>query len=212
MSQSAILRVSSGAINAVNDAVIGQPSASQGPATTRFAGQLGKILELDDDDLVYDATIGTVYGGLFQYVRLAVGATAVVAGQIVFWDPDVAAAAYQVTTSEAGSTTGACFRAGIVLNPSWEDGNYSLIQIAGPTDVKFIATITGTPAIGSPVYCAAKGAGSDNGLADVLAGSSDPTDFTDVGLLQARYLGTALELPTNGGVTLVNVNLVNARN
>lgn len=209
MWNSPIVRMTTGLINTVNDSVIGGVAGISG--TSKFAGQLGAPVWLDDAALFFDSSVGTVYGGRFRYVRLAAAASAVVRGQLVFWDISVADNLFQVTTVESGSVPGAQLRAGVVLNPSWSAGNYGFIQDVGPTYLKFRAALTQVPAgVGVAVYAAAAGAGADNGLADVL-NSADPTTFSDVGLLQNRYLGSAIELPTNGGVKLVNLNLMNVR-
>lgn len=202
--QSQIMRVN-GPLNAINDTTIGGTSTFINSTTSSVSGQLGKFFDLDDSMLFFDSSIGTLYGGRFQYVRLAAAATAVVAGQIVFWDISVAHNLYQVTTSEAGSDPGAQFRAGIVLNPNWDAGNYSLIQTLGLVDVKFRAALSHAPTgIGAAAYAAGAGAGADNGLADILD-SADPGTFGDMSLFQNRYLGTTKELAVNGGVTLVNL-------
>jgi hypothetical protein len=210
MSEFKGIRINTGLINTVNDAVVGQQGASLGPGGTKYAGMLGKWLWLDDSQLFYDSSVGTVYGGRFRYVRLAAAAGAVVAGQIVFWDISVADSLYQVTTAESGSTSGAMFRAGIVLNPNWTAGYYSYIQELGPVPVKFRASLTDSPAIGCSVYCAAAGAGVDVGLADVITNAS-VSNFSDIALLQGRYIGAAIQLPVAGAVKLVNVNFMNLR-
>lgn len=202
-----IVRIN-GNINTVNDSVIGGLAGITG--VSKFAGQLGQVYQADDQNLFYASSMGTVYGGAFQYVRLAAGATAVVVGQIVFWDLTVAQNLYQVTTLESGTTPGAQFRAGIVLNSGWSAGYYSFVQVLGPTFVKFRAALTGTAAVGVPVYAAAAGVGADNGFADVI-GSADPADFSDVNLMQQRYLGTAMQLPTAGGLKLVDLAWQNVR-
>ena len=209
MPTSQIMQVSTGFINTVNDAVVGMPTAPGGLGLSKFAGQLGRRIEFEDADIHFNSAVGTVYGGGFQYVRLAAAATAVVVGQIVFWDYTVAQNLYQVTTSEAESTDGAVFRAGIVLNPSWTPGNYSFVQYLGPTFVRFRGTLTAAGAIGSRVFAAAAGAGVDNGFADVID-SSSPTEFSDVSKMMGRYIGTAIVAPTSGGLKLVNQNWTNA--
>lgn len=202
-----ILRVN-GFINTVNDAVIGGIAGISG--ASKFAGQLGQVYEADNDNLIFSASVGTVWGGQFQYVRLAAAAGAVALGQILFWDLSVAQTLYQVTSAETGTTPGAQMIAGINLNPSWTAGNYGFIQILGPVDVKFRAALTGAPNIGVSVYAAAAGAGADNGRADVLA-TADPANYTDVGLFLNRLLGTAIELPVAGGTTLVDLKIQNPR-
>lgn len=207
MFNSPIVRITSGTINGVNDTVIGGVAAPSG--VSRFQGQLGAPVWLDDSQLIYSGST-PVYGGRFRYVKLAAGATAVVRGQIVFWDISVADNLYQVTTSEAGSTNGAMYRAGIVLNPSWSAGKYSFIQDVGPAYVQFRAVLTAAGVLGDSVYCAAVGAGADNGFADQI-GSANPTLFSDVELMQGRYIGSAISLPANASLSLVNVNWANLR-
>lgn len=201
-----------GPINAVNDSVIaGQPAFGNSSTVSKVAGQLGKSIQFDDSNVIFDAAVGTVYGGRFQYVRLSAGSAEPALGQLVFWDVSVAVNLYQVTTLESGTVPGAQFMAGVVLNPDWTPGNYSYIQTLGLVDVKFRAALTAAPAgVGQAVYAAAAGAGADNGLADTI-GSADPTDFQDVSLMANRYLGTAWELPVNGGTTLVFFNPRNRR-
>lgn len=207
--KSQIMRIN-GPMNTINDTTIGGTSTFINSTTSSVSGQLGKWFDLDDSMLFFDSAVGTLYGGRFQYVRLSAGSTQPALGQIVFWDVTVAHNLYQVTTLETGSVPGAQFRAGIVLNPSWTPGNYGLIQTLGLVAVKFRAALSHAPAgVGVAVHAAAVGAGADNGLADTLD-SADPATFSDVTLFQNRYLGTARELPTNGGTKLVNLMPANS--
>ncbi len=211
MYNSAIVRITSGAINKVNDSVVGMPAAPLGLGISKFAGQLGQGFYLDDSNVLYNSAMGTVYGGHFRYVRLAAAALAVVVGQIVFWDTLANAAdnLFQVTTAENGSTDAAMLSAGIVLNSGWTPGNYSVIQDMGPVFVKFRAALTSAGATGSRVFASASG-GADLGFADVVD-SANPALFSDVSKLFGRYLGVAQEAPTNGGLKRVYVNMHNMR-
>lgn len=208
-----IQRITAGAINKVNDAVIGMPAAPLGLGVSKFAGQLGNGIYFDDSNILFDSTMGTVYGGHFRYVRLAAAATAPnTVGQLVFWDTVANAAdnLYQVTTAENGTTDLAMNCAGIVLNSGWTPGNYSFIQDFGPTFVKFRGTLTAAGAIGSRVFCAAVGAGVDLGEADVID-SANPALFSDVSKMMGRYIGVAIDAPTNNGLKRVYVNFHNLR-
>lgn len=208
MFNSPIIRIQGGTINQVNDTVIGGVAGISG--NSKFAGQLGAPVWLDDAQLIYAGST-PVYGGRFRYVRLAAAATAVVRGQIVFWDTSVADNLYQVTTNETGpSTNAAMMRAGIVLNAGWGAGKYSYIQDVGPTYVQFRGTLTNAGVKGDSVYCAAVGAGVDNGFADQIS-SANPTLFSDVELMQGRYIGSAIDLPANASLSLVNLNWANIR-
>lgn len=203
--QSQILRISSGYINQVNDPVPGLSAVPGGTGVSPYFGQVGKWIDLDDAALKFNSSVGTVWGGRFQYVKLASTATANPAvGQIVFWEDANDASEYEVTTVEdASSASNAIQIAGIVLSNVWTPGYYSLIQTIGLVNVKFRGTLTSAGAIGSSVYAAGAGAGADNGLADVIA-SATPTQFGDVTLMQARFLGTAAyTAPANGGTSRV---------
>jgi hypothetical protein len=209
--QSQIQRMN-GPINTVNDQVIaGQPAFGNSTTRSMAAGQLGMSIVFDDANVICDTSVGQVYGGEFQYVRLSAGSTEPALGQIVFWDVSVAVNLYQVTTLETGTVPGAQFMAGIVLNPDWTPGYYSYIQTLGLVDVKYRAVLTAAPAgVGAAVYAAAAGAGADNGLADILD-AAVPTLQSDVTLMQNRYIGASWELAVGGATSLVFFNPRNRR-
>lgn len=208
--QSQIQRMN-GPINTVNDQVIGGMPSFNGTSVSKVSGQLGMSIYLDDNNVFYSSTVGTVYGGRFQYVRLSAASTTPVRGQLVFWDIAVAPNLYQVTTLESGSVPGAQFVAGVVLNNNWTAGYYSFVQTIGLVSVKFRAALTHAPnGVGVAVYAAAAGAGADNGLSDTID-TADPAVFSDVNLMANRYIGAARELPTNGGTKLVYLNPHNLR-
>jgi hypothetical protein len=214
MSMELIQRIASGNINQVNDSVAGGGGGNIGPQVGLAPGQLGKILELDDSELIFNSAVGTVLGGGFRYVQLSAGSTPnPVVGQIVFWDAFANSAdnLFVVTTLENGTVPGAQYPAGIVLSSTWGAGNFSIIQCWGPTFIKFRAALTHAPAgIGEAVFCAAAGAGADNGFADTIA-NANPATWSDSSLFLNRYLGPSIQLPTNGGLKLVNLRRLNER-
>lgn len=205
---SPIVRLTTGFIDNINDTVIGGIAGISG--ASKFAGQLGQGFWLDDTNILWNnATPG--YGGHFKYVKLDTGASAVVRGQLVFYNPVAApglAGVETVTSLESGSTDGAMKIAGVVLNASWTAGNYSVIQDIGICYVKFRAALTAAGANGSRVFAAAVGAGADNGFCDVID-SANPTLFSDVSKMLGRYLGVAWEAPTSGGLKRINLNIHN---
>lgn len=208
--QSQIIQIPSGFVNVVNDPVAGMSALPQGTGTSIYNGQIGKWADWDDSTVNFNATVGTVYGGRFQYVQLAAGATAnPVIGSVVFWDVTSAPGNYVVTTSETQSTDAAVLIAGVVLSATWTPGFFSVIQTVGLVYVKFRGTLTAAGAIGSAVYTAAAG-GAALDLADVIA-SGNPTTFGDVTKMQNRFLGTAFEAPTNGGLDRVYLGFTRYR-
>ena len=197
--ESPIIRISSGALNNVNDTVIaGVPSIG---SRSKYAGQLGKRLFVSADQIAQLtlAATGTLYGGRYRYVKRRLtddDSPALAPGKIAFWDTTVTSweTAYQVTTDEnLSSSSNAMVRAGIFLN-NIEPGNYGFIQDLGEVYVRFCTVLTTTAAIGQPVYAAAKGdTGADQGTVDNLV-----TDSTAIA--NARFMGWAVEAPSAFGL------------
>jgi len=207
--QSPIVRVTTGKLNTVNDAVPGAIVASV-TGGQAYQGQLGQKLVLGPDEVRYSSAIGTLYGGVYQYVRFASGATAAPArGLIAFWDLSVAENLYQITNDENGAG-GVNVWAGIVLSAVTR-GNYGWIQTEGKVYVQFRTLITAAiPAIGDPVYCAGAGAGADVATADIIR-SAAPASEALVAQMQQRYLGVAEQLPVNNTITRIQLRPLSLR-
>jgi hypothetical protein len=204
--ESPIIRISTGFLNTVNDTVIANSAGITG--RSKFAGQLGKNLWVSQEQIagITNTTIGTLYGGAYQYIRRRAtddNSPALGAGKIAFWDTVVTGwnSAFQVTTDEnLSSADNAVMIAGIFIN-NIEPGNYGFIQWLGECSVRFRSVLTAAGAIGSRVYAAGAGdVGLDQGTADVLT-----TDSTS--LANARYLGNAFEAPTASGLKRVMLDL-----
>jgi len=206
MSLSQILRIPSGFLNDVNNPAIGEPTAPSPVSLNSFSGQLGKEIVLDASQIRYKSSVGTVFGGTFRYVRLKANSAVPVIGQMVFWDDTVAEDLYQVTVLESITTVVAASMAGIILTPSVTVGNCTLIQTSGLVKAKFVGTITGTKATGRPVSISVAGT-SSIGLMDIV----DDLTTTAGELLLSRYVGRAVELPTDGGLTTIDLQLQNPR-
>src|SRR6516164_4282691 len=128
-------RIASNALNGgTGDPVPGNPAAAtSGLISIPYDGQLGKRYVVSGiatgsmpESLRLSATgVGTLYGGIYQYVLFIAGATAAnVRGQIVFWsDVTVPSVTGDVTSATQGLI------AGITLAPIAK-GNYGWIQIA----------------------------------------------------------------------------------
>jgi len=200
--ESPIIRVSTGLLNTVNDAVVGG-QASIG-SRSRFAGQLGKHLTVGDENIgtMFSAAV-TLFAGRFRYIRTRAAdddSPAIQIGQLLFWDTTIASwqTQFQVTRDEnLSSVDNAVMIAGIYIGSPATQGNFGFIQDAGQVFVKFRGALSAAGAIGSRVYAAGTGdVGSDQGTADVLT-----TDSTS--LANARYLGRAVVAPANNSLTRV---------
>jgi len=197
--------------NTVNDPTPGM-AVSSGTGAQKIS-QLGNRLVLGPDEILYDSTIGTLYGGVYQYVRFrSADVTAAARGLIYLWDTTVDEDLYQVSNLETiGGTAGSqtcSFRAGICLN-AVTAAYYAWIQVAGKASVDFRAVLTGVAADGCGVYQANAGAGADNATADVLDGSGANPTFDQVAQMQRLYLGQADGIPVAGAIsTIMNMPLL----
>lgn len=173
-------------LNLVNDTVCGGAS-SQGTGATLYGGILGIEIEFTGDQVFYDSSVGTLYGGVYKYVKtLSTGGNGV-KGKIAFWSDD---ANFVVTaTAQDGN------QAGVFLN-AVTAGNYCWIQVGGDASVLFADSITKeTPAI-KDVVVVTSGAAT----ADVEA---DTTNYTN--LIYKRILGIAKAAPVGGAISVVEL-------
>lgn len=198
---SQIIRVSTGYLNTVNDAIPGMTTSS-GTGQSSYAGQLGAKAYFGPDEVRWKTN--QLYGGVYQYVRFRSGATASPArGLIAFWDTSVSEDLYQVTNDETDAL-GVNNWAGIVLNAVTK-GNYGFIQIGGRVAVLFRTVITAAnPAAGDPVYCAGAGAGVDVATADVVRSAQNAT-LAQVAQMDQRALGTAEGVPVGAAISIIRL-------
>lgn len=196
--ESPIVRIPSGYLNATDDLYPGG-----GTAQNKFGGQLGKQITIDSAQAAQlsKSSIGTLYAGTYQYVKLKAGATAPVRGAAVFWDNAVAASTFQVVQIESSTTLTAASMAGVVLN-TVTAGNYFWIQTAGIATCKFVSSITGTAATGRPVFISIAGTTSI-GLFDVL----DDLVLSAGARFLERFVGWAVTVPVATELDQVQLTL-----
>lgn len=184
---SQIIIVSTGCLNSVNDTVIANQAGISGES--KFKGQLGKILHVAQDQIAMltDTSVGTLFGGTFQYVKLAdnLGTPAPVIGQMLFWDTSEAIGDFVVTDTK--DETAVPNPAGVYIGGA-EAGNYGFIQTSGQVYGKFKASITNVPSTGQ-------------GLVVTSLGFFD--NDTPVNPI---YVGWAVELPVNFALKKVQLN------
>ena len=189
--EQAIVRTSLPALNDINDAYPANNTPSMSGATNTYAAQLGARVWLDGNPggVRYDSTIGTLYGGKYQYVKTTAGTSnAYVIGRPVFWTDFEN---YVVTADSTAVLVGKM--AGIILNAVTK-GNYCWIQTAGKATVLFKTGLTAsTPADGDLIVIDAT-----TGLADDLTQSGSPTY-----LILKAAIGVALGAPVSATASLV---------
>lgn len=190
---SPIIRVSTGLLNTVNDEVIANQAGLAG--VSKFGGQLGKILWVSNEQIsqMYSSTVGTLYAGAYQYVKVASGQTIAV-GDLLYWDQAEDANEFVVTKAANTTTFNYQSFAGFALN-AITAGYYGFIQIAGIATGRYVASITGTKAIGRPVMGSV-----------ATAGRVDVIDAAVTGATQNNFLGWAVALPADGALGTIQLS------
>lgn len=155
--ESPIIRVSTGLLNTVNDTVIANQSGITG--ASKFGGQLGKMLTVSQEQIaqMFDASVGTLFGGVYQYVQLSesLGTPQPEIGQALFWDQSAGAVGDFIVTDTDG-TTAVPQVAGVYIGGP-EAGNYGFIQIAGPVMALFAGALTNAAQTGQGLTVTAAG-------------------------------------------------------
>lgn len=188
------------------------------------------IFSPSDALAVSNNNVGNLYSGTFRYVGTRNNSSSSPArAHAAFWDLTALGAnnigssatdqTYQ-TTSDQAANIGVSLFAGVYIN-NITAGNWWWVQESGKVACKFLTAITGTPAIGAPVYLAA--GGNNNNAADIgsfdqldgansaaIFTANSTTGYTTVGQMINRYVGPAETLPSNNNITLVDLTLARA--
>jgi hypothetical protein len=190
-----------GYINQVNDPVPG------GVITTVPNQQAGQGTQtLPGDHVVFDdataqgiskTSVGTVYGGYFQYVTLDSAASTVYLGQALYWKmtSNVNQGVYCVTNVQTGNTPAF---AGAVLNPSWTPGNWSWIQNRGRATM-LVDAASGAVSVGSSMSLSAA-TGTSNGSVLVSTSTAATAPSLFVGVAE-----TGIVTPVAGNTAIVDI-------
>lgn len=186
-------------LNDVNDAVSGGGSVSvpSGAPSINYSQTIpGDRIVLDDATALAlsDTTVGTLYGGVYQYVgNTSNGAST--RGKVAFFqaaDVGGSASVYRVSTVANPSTTVPSYIAGIFIN-AITASQFGWIQVAGAASVLFDSTALTAVAAGN--WVTAKISAATAGTADVGAAAGVVT--------LAAMIGVAVGLPTSAVVSTV---------
>ena len=186
---------------------------------------------------VSNNAVGNLFVGSYRYLQFRQNSTAnPKIGCALYWDPTVAGAftganisnnyladtSWMVTPDgNAANFTNTLIAAIAISNISQNNGTgcYWWAQESGKATLKFINVLTGTGAIGSPVFApltpAANNNATDNGAFDVLAGgnsgaafaANSTTAYTQVGQLIQNYMGVAEVAPSNNNLSIVDLTM-----
>jgi len=131
------------------DALPGQSVAS-GSGAPQYLGILGSRVALDSQTVRFTSAVGTLFGGIYQYVFGTYTTQQPVRGNAVFWDLSVGESSYQVNGDAKPSTSVPTLVAGVALLTAWTKNTYGWMQIAGRASCLFDSAVTAAAA-GNPV-------------------------------------------------------------
>jgi len=181
----------------VNDAAQGGSISTVPAGLLASQGQQnipGDRIILDDATALAlsDTAVGTLYGGVYEYILSKAASTAAPAVGVpaFFLAADVTSTTglnYEVTPDAAPTAAIPTFFQGVYIN-ALTKGNFGWIQILGTAAITYQATVTGTAAGG-----------------DVSVGISQTPPAFDSGVTtfsvttMGRFVGIAVDAPSNAG-------------
>lgn len=184
-------------LNDVNDSVAGGALVSVpsgAPAIAVSATQPGDRIVLDDATALAlsDTAIGTLFGGVYMYVKMTTVTRACVRGGIAFFKTADIGSAYTVYSDADPTTAVPTHIAGIFINVI-TTAQFGWIQVAGAASVLFDSTVLTAIADGN--WVTAKVSAATAATADVGAAAGVVT--------LAALIGVACGLPTSAVISTV---------
>lgn len=187
--------ITDGFLNDSNDPAIAR--SANPDSLWGFDGMLGQIFAIDGKDALRlsNTTIGTLYGGYYQIVKAN---TALAKGDIVAWESlaNDGLKNFLVTHTITAPLEGKL--AGIALN-TVTINQYCFIQVKGLATVKWRASVT-SKIEGNLVLQL-----TTTATADAIADATG-TYITGGTLGLKNILGTAYDVPVDGGLSRIQLN------
>lgn len=136
-------------LNAGTGDVLPGQSVASGTGAAQYLGCVGARIALDSQTVRFASAVGTLFGGIYQYVFHTYTTAQPARGQLVFWDTSVGESVYQVNGDAKPTAAIPTLIAGVVLPATVVKNTYAWMQIAGRATVLPDSTITlGTAGLG----------------------------------------------------------------
>jgi hypothetical protein len=176
------------------DVLPGQSVAS-GTGSAQYQGIVGARIAMDANGIRFTSSVGTLFGGIYEYVFMTYTTQQPARGALVFWDTSVAENLFQVNGDAKPSTAIPTLVAGITLFTLWTKNTYGWMQIAGRATVLPDSSITsGTAGSGITAKVSAtvpSTVDSGTALAATTAGAIAGVD-TLIGIAEATVTASTL--------------------
>lgn len=121
-------------------------SVASGTGQATYGGNVGSRVALDSASVRFNSTVGTLFGGIYQYVFMTYTTAQPARGQLVFWDLSVSDQLYQVNGDAKPTAAIPTLIAGVVIQATVVKNTYAWMQIAGRASCLFDSTITSAAA------------------------------------------------------------------
>jgi hypothetical protein len=188
-------RLVSSALNfGAGDPTPGQ-SVSSGTGQSSYGGNVGARVYLGTAEIRSAAAVGTLFGGVYQYVFMTFTTQQPARGRFVSWDLAVGETLYQVNGDAKPTAAVPTFIAGVVIQTLVTLNTFAWMQIAGRASCLFDSAITAALA-GNPVSAkisAAVASTFDVGAVDTI-------------LSPNTVVGAAETLPVLSTISVVQLN------
>lgn len=172
----------------LNNASASTPGGSTEPVTglaISTGTNSGDFVELTDAQALAlsKTSVGTLYSGIYQRVKLSSGISSVALGQALFWNASDTSDPYPVTNVSGSSDIRKADFAGVVIDPSTVGGQYCWMQATGK------ATVLAT------------GAGAINDIVGFPVTSTNQFVVGTTALTDGSYVGRQLSAAGGAGQT-----------
>jgi hypothetical protein len=188
-------RMVSSAMNAGSGDTTPGQSVSSGTGQSSYGGQVGARVALGPTDLRSAAAVGTLLGGIYQYVFMTFTTQQPVRGRFVSWDLSVAESLYQVNGDAKPTAAVPTLIAGVVIQTAVTVNTFAWMQIAGRASCLFDSAITAAVA-GNAVS------------PKVSAAVASTFDVGAVAAPAVLVIGNAETLPVVSTISVVQLNSV----
>ena len=116
-------------------------SVASGTGQATYGGNVGSRVALDSASVRSNSAVGTLFGGIYQYVFMTYTTAQPARGQLVFWDLSVSDQLYQVNGDAKPTAAIPTLIAGVVIQATVVKNTYAWMQIAGRASVLPDSTI-----------------------------------------------------------------------
>lgn len=185
-------------VNSAFNAGTGDPqpgqSVASGTGAPQYLGIVGSRVALDSQTVRSNTAVGTLFGGIYQYVFMTYTTTQPARAKAVYWDLSVAESVYQVNGDPKPAAAVPTLVAGVVVQATVTQNTYGWMQIAGRASCSFDATLIAAVA--------------GNAVSPKVGSTTGTWDVGAVAAPAVLVIGNAETAPVASTISVVQLNSV----